>query len=72
MPEKRHGKYLLSEPLVTLAELDWYLGQKGMFEWKGKLLHHTFIRNLSLAMIYGAFRYKTLRYAQPEKEMNNP
>ena len=62
MPD-RHGKYMLSEPLKTLLEVQLIIEGEGMFEWKGKLLHSKFIVNLSLIMILHALKRGSLRYA---------
>ncbi|KKN12266.1 hypothetical protein LCGC14_1018180 [marine sediment metagenome] len=67
MQMSKNGKYRLFE----IQEL-WQVGlliQRGeMFEWKGKLLHWTFISNLPLTVILNSLKYGSLRHAVKEKE----
>ena len=56
------------EQVETLEDVRWVIAQEGMFEWKGKLLHHTFIVNLSLIIILGSLKCGTLRHAMARKE----
>ena len=70
MPDKRHGKYRLSEPLENLLEVGLIIEGMGMFEWKGKLLSFAFIQNLSIRIILQALRLGSLRHAIKPESMD--